>query len=78
MSDYTLIKQLRQKALDTLEESSELFERAFVLLQNGHLQEAEKMKELARSRRNDSVLVMREANRLEDTTAESDNPRTTR
>jgi len=74
MSSSTLIKQLRQKALDTLQESSELFERAFVLLQDGHLQEAEKLKESARSKRNDSVTLMREANKLEETSAEPDNP----
>ena len=73
MSNSGLITQLRQKALDTLQESSELFELAFGLLQKGDLQEAENTKELARSKRNDSLSLMREANSLEEKSVTPEN-----
>jgi hypothetical protein len=60
-----LIKHLRTRALDKLHESSDLFDRAFSQLQEGSLEEAEKTKELARSKRNASILLMSEANNLE-------------
>ena len=56
-----------------LRESSEIFERAMVRLQSGKLKEAEEMKELARSKRTDSVSLMRKANSLEEKSSSSDN-----
>lgn len=74
MSNAALITQLRMKALDMLQESSEMFERAFVLLQSGRVEEGERMKELARSKRTDSVLMMKEANNLEENPVSQDSP----
>jgi hypothetical protein len=73
MSKTALTRQLRSKALQTLEESSEMFERACEMFQKGKLKEAENMKELARSKRTDSVLLMREANSLEENSVPPDN-----
>ena len=66
MSNSGLITQLRQKALDTLQESSELFELAIALLERGDLPGAENAKELARTKRNDSLSLVREAKSLEE------------
>jgi hypothetical protein len=62
------------RALDLLQESSEMLERALLLLQNGKVEEAEKLKVLARSKRTDSVLTMKEANNLEENSVAPDGP----
>jgi len=72
-SNSALITQLRQKALDMLQESSELFEQAFVLLQNDRGKEAEQMRESARAKRNDSFSLMQEAKTLEAQSVSPDN-----
>lgn len=68
-----LIKQLRTRAIDLLEESSELFERAFRLLKNDRISEAEEIKRKARAKRFDSFMLMRQADHLEQKTALADN-----
>ena len=68
-----LIKQLRTKALDLLQESSELFERAFRLLKIDRVNEAEEIKGRARAKRFDSFMLMRQADHLERESASPDN-----
>jgi hypothetical protein len=66
MSNSALITELRQKALETLQESSEMFEKSLLLLKDGKLDQAKEMQELARQKRSDSTYLMVEANRLEE------------
>jgi hypothetical protein len=66
MSNSALITGLRQKALETLQESSEMFEKSLLLLKDGKLEQAKEMQELARQKRSDSTYLMVEANRLEE------------
>jgi hypothetical protein len=66
MSNVALITELRQKALETLQESSEMFEKSLLLLKDGKLEQAKEMQELARQKRSDSSYLMVEANRLEE------------
>ena len=66
MSIAALITELRQKALETLQESSEMFEKSLLLLEDGKIDQAEEMRELARQKRSDSSYLMVEANRLEE------------
>jgi hypothetical protein len=66
MSNSALITELRQKALETLQESSEMFEKSLLLLKDGKLEQAKEMQELARQKRSDSTYLMVEANRLEE------------
>ncbi len=65
MSNSALIAELRKKAIETLQESSEMFEQAATLLKTGDLQGAEAMQERARAKRADSAWLMNEASRLE-------------
>lgn len=65
MSNSGLITQLRQKALDVLQESSAAFEAANVLLKEGKTDEAKQRRELARQKRFESSWLMAEADRLE-------------
>ena len=60
-----LITQLRTRALDLLQESSEMFERAFKLRKNDRVDEAEEINGKARAKRFDSFLLMRQADHLE-------------
>ena len=66
MSNSALITELRQKALETLQESSEMFEKSLLLLKDGKLDEAREMQERARQKRSDSTYLMVEANRLDE------------
>jgi hypothetical protein len=66
MSNAALITELRQKALETLQESSEMFEKSLLLLKDGKLEQVKEMQELARQKRADSTYLMVEANRLEE------------
>jgi hypothetical protein len=65
MSNSALIAELRQKAIETLRESTEMFERAFILLKAGDIEQAESTQEMARAKRTDSAWLMNEANRRE-------------
>jgi predicted SAM-dependent methyltransferase len=66
MSIAALITELRQKALETLQESSEMFEKSLLLLKDGKLEQAKEMQERARQKRSDSTYLMVEANRLDE------------
>ena len=66
MSNSALITELRQKALETLQKSSEMFEKSLLLLKDGKLDQAKEMQQLARQKRSDSTYLMVEANRLEE------------
>jgi hypothetical protein len=66
MSNSALITELRQRALETLQESSEMFEKSLLLLKDGKLERAKEMQELARQKRSDSTYLMVEANRVEE------------
>jgi DNA-binding protein H-NS len=65
MSNSALVTQLRKKALETLYESSELFEKVTDLLKDGKLAQADELQEQARQKRLDSILLMTQANKLE-------------
>lgn len=64
-SNSTLILELRKKAVATLHESGDLFERAFTLLKEGDLEQAEHMQELARAKLTEAAWLLYEASRLE-------------
>jgi hypothetical protein len=57
--------ELRQEALDTLRESTELFKRAVGLLKAGREKEVERVCEMARAKRFHSALLMRKAKLLD-------------
>jgi hypothetical protein len=65
MSNSALIMQLRKKALDMLQESTQMFAGAFRLMKSGKLEEAEKLKEQARLNRIDATWLMAQAYQLE-------------
>jgi hypothetical protein len=65
MSNSALIAELRTRAVATLCESTELFEKSLSLLRAGDSEQAGNMQELARSKRDDSIWLMNEASRLE-------------
>jgi hypothetical protein len=65
MSNSALIAELRRKAIETLHESTEMFEQALSELKEGNLEQAEETQELARLIRADSAWLMTEASRLE-------------
>jgi uncharacterized protein Yka (UPF0111/DUF47 family) len=56
---------LRKKALETVHESTEMLKQAFALLKSGNRQQAEELQNAARAKRNNSVWLMRKANKLE-------------
>lgn len=72
MSNSALIIALRKKGIETLQESTQMFEQAFKLLKAGHLKEAEKLQESARLKRIDASWLMAEAHRLEENSAAPD------
>lgn len=65
MSNSALIVELRKKAIEMLQESTQMFEEAFRLIEAGNFEEAETMRETARSKRLDASWLMSEAHRLE-------------
>ena len=58
---------LRERAVRALEESTRIFEQAFILLKQGRRKEAEQLRNNARAKRNDSVWLMAKANELDKT-----------
>jgi hypothetical protein len=62
-SEISLV--LRKKALEAVSESTEMLKQALALLGSGNRQEAELLQKAARAKRNDSVWLMRKANRLD-------------
>lgn len=65
MDKLALRSVLRKKALESVHESTEMLKQAFVLLKAGQREQAEKLQEAARSKRNNSIWLMRKANVLE-------------
>ncbi|MFN2513087.1 MAG: hypothetical protein ABR568_16900 [Pyrinomonadaceae bacterium] len=66
MSNSHLITQLYKRALETVQESSELFEKAIILMKEGKHAQATVTQELARQKRNESQWLVSEAQKLED------------
>ena len=73
MSNSALIVELRKKAIEMLQESTQMFEEAFRLIGTGNLKEAETMRESARSKRLDASWLMSEAHSLEQNSVAPDN-----
>ena len=65
MSNSALIGELRKKAIEKLQESTQMFERASVLRKAGNVAEAQRLRESARTKRLESSRLMAEASRLE-------------
>jgi len=71
MDNQALISTLRRQAVATLEKSTKMFEQALCLREEGKKIEAEKLRTVARLKRNDSIWLMRKANKCE---REASNP----
>jgi hypothetical protein len=56
---------LRQRAVEIVRESTEMLKQALDLLKSGNHQQAERLQEAARAKRNDSVWLMRKADKLD-------------
>ena len=56
---------LRKKAVETVHESTEMLKQALTLLKAGNREQAERLQKAARAKRNNSVWLMRRANKLE-------------
>jgi hypothetical protein len=67
MSDWGSISQLREHAIEALEESTTMLQVACKLLEQGNVEEAGRLRDEARYRRNVSVSLMAKANTLEGT-----------
>jgi hypothetical protein len=74
MSNSALIVELRKKAIEMLQESTQMFEEAFRLIEAGNFEEAKTMRETARSKRLDASWLMSEAHSLEQDSIAPDNP----
>jgi hypothetical protein len=71
MDNQALISMLRRQAVATLQKSTKMFEQALSLRKEGKRIEAEKLRTVARLKRNDSIWLMRKANKFE---REASNP----
>lgn len=67
MSDHGQGIQLREQAIEALEESTTMLSVASKLLDQGNVAEATRLRDRARARRNISVWLMAKANTLEQT-----------
>jgi len=76
MSNSALIVELRKRAIEMLQESSQMFEEAFRLIKAGNSREAETMRESARAKRLDASWLMAEAHNLEQDSVARDDPPT--
>lgn len=76
-SNSSLIVELRNRAIETLQKSTQMFEEAFRLIRAGNVKEAEEMQESARLKRIDASWLMAEAHRLEKESVPPDNLRNT-
>ena len=65
MSNSALIGELRKKAIEKLQESTQTFERASALRKAGNGDEAQRLRQSARAMRLESSRLMAEASRLE-------------
>ena len=66
MSNSEISLLLRKKAVEDVHESTEMLKQAFALLKSGNRQRAEGLQKAARAKRNNSLRLMRRANKLED------------
>ena len=57
---------LRERAVERVRESTEMLKQALFLLRSGNYEKAEQLKKDARAKRNDSVWLMQQANKLDD------------
>jgi hypothetical protein len=76
MSNSALIVELRKRAIEMLQESSRMFEKAFRQIKAGNSKEAETMRESARAKRLDASWLMAEAHKLEQESVAPDDPPT--
>jgi hypothetical protein len=74
MSSETSITALREQAMEALKESTTMLEVASNLLDAGNREEAVRLKEEARAKRNVSVWLMSEANTLENARSKAVRP----
>lgn len=51
--------------MEAVNESTEMLKQAFTLLKSGNLKKAKELQKAARAKRNNSVWLMRKANKLE-------------
>ena len=65
MSDQDLILALRERAIESLQGSTKMLKVAQNLLQQGNRKEAARLRNEARFKRNESVLLMDQARSLE-------------
>ena len=74
MSNSALIAELRMRAIETLRESTEMFEQARSQRKDGDLEGARETEESARTKRADSAWLMNEASKLEKASLPKDSP----
>jgi hypothetical protein len=65
MSDQDLILALRERAVESLQGSTKMLKVAQNLLQQGNRKEAARLRNEARFKRNESILLMDQARNLE-------------
>lgn len=65
MANSQISLVLRRKAVEAVNESTEMLKQAFVLQKSGNLKQAQELQKAARAKRNNSVWLMRKANNLE-------------
>ena len=66
MNYSALIIDLRKKALESLEDSTGMFERAFALLEYGDLIAAARVRASARAKHAEAACLMAQANNLDE------------
>ena len=65
MSKQKLILELQKKAIKALQDSTNMLNVSFTLIEQGNREEARRLQNEARAKRNDSVWLMSKANALE-------------
>jgi len=65
MSKQKLILELQKKAIKALQDSTNMLNVSFTLIEQGNHEEARRLQNEARAKRNDSVWLMSKANALE-------------
>jgi len=65
MDYYDIRLLLRKRAVERVRESTEMLKQALALVKSGNREQAERLQERARAKRNESVWLMRKANTLD-------------
>jgi hypothetical protein len=65
MANSEISLLLRKKAVETVNESTEMLKQAFALIKSGNSERAEALQRVARAKRIDSLWLMRKANKVE-------------